>query len=112
MANYLHGLTLSELESFVWELNLGVRPVALQGSGGRRSAPANANWRADTPSSLAGAAASFAMITPRLSSESRGGCTGEPSNPALYCCSIQLETNQSSLPATRDWSSVASARRM
>lgn len=26
---YLHGLTLSELESFVWELNLGVRPVAL-----------------------------------------------------------------------------------
>jgi hypothetical protein len=27
--NYLHGLTRSELESFVWELNLGVRPVAL-----------------------------------------------------------------------------------
>ncbi|RDU97852.1 hypothetical protein [Trinickia dinghuensis] len=26
---YLHGLTLSEFESFVWELNLGVRPVAL-----------------------------------------------------------------------------------
>lgn len=25
---YLNGLTLSELESFVWELNLGVRPVA------------------------------------------------------------------------------------
>ncbi|WP_009906835.1 hypothetical protein [Burkholderia thailandensis] len=25
---YLHGLTLSELESFVWELNLGVRPGA------------------------------------------------------------------------------------
>jgi hypothetical protein len=32
--HYLHGLTLSELESFVCELNLGVRPVALQGSGG------------------------------------------------------------------------------
>lgn len=26
--HYLHGLTLSELESFIWELNLGVRPVA------------------------------------------------------------------------------------
>ena len=25
---YLHGLTLSELESFIWELNLGVRPGA------------------------------------------------------------------------------------
>lgn len=32
---YLNGLTLSELESFVWELNLGVRPVAL--SAGRGS---------------------------------------------------------------------------
>ncbi|RRA23371.1 hypothetical protein DF038_11155 [Burkholderia cepacia] len=32
--HYLHGLTPSELESFVWELNLGVRPVALHGSGG------------------------------------------------------------------------------
>ncbi len=28
--HYLHGLTPSELESFVWELNVGVRPVALQ----------------------------------------------------------------------------------
>lgn len=28
--HYLHGLTRSELESFVWELNLGVRPVALR----------------------------------------------------------------------------------
>ncbi|MGG2042591.1 hypothetical protein [Burkholderia gladioli] len=26
--HYLHGLTHSELESFVWELNMGVRPVA------------------------------------------------------------------------------------
>ncbi|MCX4146905.1 MULTISPECIES: hypothetical protein [Paraburkholderia] len=26
--HYLHGLTLTELASFVWELNLGVRPVA------------------------------------------------------------------------------------
>lgn len=26
--HYLHGLTLSELESFIWELNLGVRPLA------------------------------------------------------------------------------------
>lgn len=26
-AHYLHGLTLSELVSFVWELNLGARPV-------------------------------------------------------------------------------------
>ena len=31
--HYLHCLTLSELESFVWELNLGVRPVALHGGG-------------------------------------------------------------------------------
>ncbi|MCP3706802.1 hypothetical protein M3I54_07345 [Paraburkholderia sp. CNPSo 3274] len=29
--HYLHGLTLSELESFVWELNLGVQPVVRAG---------------------------------------------------------------------------------
>lgn len=28
---YLHGLTLSELASFVWELNCGVRPVMAEG---------------------------------------------------------------------------------
>lgn len=32
--HYPHGLTPSELESFIWELSLGVRPVALHGSGG------------------------------------------------------------------------------
>ena len=29
--HYLHGLTLSELASFIWELDLGVRPVAARG---------------------------------------------------------------------------------
>ncbi|RBB37552.1 hypothetical protein DPV79_21395 [Burkholderia reimsis] len=29
--HYLHGLTFSELASFVWELNLGVRPAAFLG---------------------------------------------------------------------------------
>ncbi|KHK59003.1 hypothetical protein PI87_02850 [Ralstonia sp. A12] len=30
--HYLHGLTLSELASFVWELNCGVRPVTGEGN--------------------------------------------------------------------------------
>ncbi|QCX49685.1 hypothetical protein [Ralstonia pseudosolanacearum] len=30
--HYLHGLTLSELMSFIWELNCGVRPVLADGS--------------------------------------------------------------------------------
>jgi hypothetical protein len=30
--HYLHGVTLSEFVSFVWELNAGVRPVAAQGT--------------------------------------------------------------------------------
>lgn len=110
--HYPHGLTPSELESFIWELSLGVRPVALHGSGVQRSASANANSRAAPPSSSAGVAASFAMHAPRLLSASRVGSTGKPSNPPPYCCSIRLEPNQSSLPATRDWSSVVSAPRM
>ncbi|WP_249221185.1 hypothetical protein [Cupriavidus sp. KK10] len=28
---YLHGQTLSELASFIWELNIGVRPVTAEG---------------------------------------------------------------------------------
>lgn len=53
--HYLHGLTLSELESFVWELNLGVRPVALPGGRGsilnfcerelRKGWPVIVGWR-------------------------------------------------------------------
>lgn len=31
--HYLHGLTLSELESFIWELNCGARPVTAEGNG-------------------------------------------------------------------------------
>lgn len=30
--HYLHGLTLSELASFIWELNAGVRPVMAHGT--------------------------------------------------------------------------------
>lgn len=30
--HYLHGLTLSELASFIWELNCGARPVAVEGN--------------------------------------------------------------------------------
>ncbi|MET3448175.1 hypothetical protein [Ralstonia sp. 1138] len=30
--HYLHGLTLSELASFIWELNCGVRPVTAEGN--------------------------------------------------------------------------------
>lgn len=30
--HYLHGLTLSELEAFIWELNCGARPVAAEGN--------------------------------------------------------------------------------
>ncbi|MGR2682585.1 hypothetical protein [Chromobacterium haemolyticum] len=30
--HYLHGLTLSELASFVWELNCGVQPVTAEGN--------------------------------------------------------------------------------
>lgn len=29
--HYLHGLTLSELASFIWELNAGVRPITVRG---------------------------------------------------------------------------------
>lgn len=32
--HYLHGLTLSELASFLWELNCGVRPITGQGPPG------------------------------------------------------------------------------
>ena len=31
--HYLHGLTLSELASFIWELNRGARPVTAEGNG-------------------------------------------------------------------------------
>jgi hypothetical protein len=54
-SHYLHGLTLSELESFVWELNLGVRPVALPDGRGsilnfcelelQRGRPVIVGWR-------------------------------------------------------------------
>ncbi|MRS99703.1 hypothetical protein GJQ57_13715 [Ralstonia pickettii] len=30
--HYLHGLTLSELETFIWELNCGARPVTTEGN--------------------------------------------------------------------------------
>lgn len=30
--HYLHGLTLSELEAFIWELNCGARPVTIEGN--------------------------------------------------------------------------------
>ncbi|CAJ0802465.1 hypothetical protein LMG7141_04113 [Ralstonia condita] len=30
--HYLHGLTLSELEAFIWELNCGARPVSIEGN--------------------------------------------------------------------------------
>lgn len=53
--HYLHGLTRSELESFVWELNLGVRPVALRDGRGsilnfcerelKRGWPVIVGWR-------------------------------------------------------------------
>ena len=53
--HYLHGLTPSELESFIWELNLGVRPVALSDGRGpilnfcerelKRSRPVIVGWR-------------------------------------------------------------------
>ncbi|MFL9951937.1 hypothetical protein PQR65_00840 [Paraburkholderia nemoris] len=29
--HYLHGLTLSELASFIWELDIGVRPIVARG---------------------------------------------------------------------------------
>lgn len=57
--HYLHGLTLSELASFIWELNVGVRPVIGRGDPATilqfceqelsRGAPVIVGWRSRQP---------------------------------------------------------------
>jgi hypothetical protein len=92
--HYLHGLTLSELSSFIFELNLDVRPTVCSGAPPKLIGFTTRELRAALQSSSAGVNGIQSNGTPRSSSVLKADKSIVRSRHTPCCCSIRPATHR------------------